>query len=90
MWNELVRAGYVKSVQIYVNQNDPVPPFSLALGDLFVNFPEHAALFNPDALKRIINETSPRGLSRSGGVQERQRLYCPIIRQDGARNLASR
>jgi hypothetical protein len=65
MWNELVRSGYVKSVQIYVNQNDPVPPFSLALGDLFVNFPEHASLFNPDALKRIINETSPRIAVRS-------------------------
>jgi hypothetical protein len=60
LWNELVRSGYVKSLQIYVNQNDPVPPFSLALGDLFLNFPQQAALFNPDALKRIINETSPK------------------------------
>jgi hypothetical protein len=60
MWNELVRSGYVKSVQIYVNQNDPVPPFSLALGDLFLNFPEQVSLFSPDVLKRIINETSPK------------------------------
>jgi hypothetical protein len=43
-----------------VNQNDPVPPVSLAMGDLFENLPAQAALFNSDALKRTVNETSPR------------------------------
>jgi hypothetical protein len=60
MWNELVRSGYVKSLDIYVNENDPVPPFSLALGDLFSNVPEQAELLSPNTLKKLINETSPK------------------------------
>ena len=60
LWNRLLQTGQVKSVQIYINQNDPVPPFSLALGDLFQDLPVQAALLNSNALKSTINETSPR------------------------------
>jgi hypothetical protein len=60
IWNELVRSGHVKSLQIYVNQNDPVPPFSLALGDLFSNVPEQEKLLSLDTLKKLINDTSPK------------------------------
>jgi hypothetical protein len=60
IWDQLLQSGRVKSVQIYVNQNDPVPPFSLALGDLFDNLTAEVALFNSDILKMTINETSPR------------------------------
>lgn len=60
MWNHLLQTGQVKSVQIYVNQNDPVPPFSLALGDLFQDVAAETALLNSGVLKSTINETSPR------------------------------
>jgi hypothetical protein len=60
MWNELLQTHQVKSVQIYINQNDPIPPFSLALGDLFENLTAQAALLNSGVLKTMINEISPR------------------------------
>jgi hypothetical protein len=60
LWNRLLQTGQVKSVQIYVNQNDPVPPFSLALGDLFKNVIAETALFNTGVLKSTINQTGSR------------------------------
>jgi hypothetical protein len=34
MWNKLVQDGRVKSVKVYLNENDPVPGASIAFGDL--------------------------------------------------------
>jgi hypothetical protein len=65
MWNELLQNGHVKSVQIYVNQNDPVPPFSLALGDLFLDVTGERAFLNAGVLKSTINEASPRIVVRT-------------------------
>ncbi|MGZ4897966.1 MAG: hypothetical protein ACXV9O_16070 [Candidatus Angelobacter sp.] len=65
MWDQLLQSGQVKSVQIYVNQNDPVPPFSLALGDLFQDVTAEMALLNSSVLKSTINETSPRIVVRT-------------------------
>src|SRR5437879_12623286 len=59
MWNYLLQTGQVKSVQIYVNQNDPVPPFSLALGDLFQDVTTEPAFLNSGVLQSTINEPGP-------------------------------
>jgi len=55
MWEELIKTGQVESVHIYVNQNDPVPPFSIAFGDLFRNDFSNAALLKLSVLKQIIS-----------------------------------
>lgn len=87
MWNKLVQDGRVKSVKVYLNENDPVPGASIAYSDLkksqealgptLNSFPtadnavahgvragsviaSDTGLFQIDALKRTINETSPR------------------------------
>ena len=62
MWDELVRSGRVKSVQIYINQSDPVPPFSLLVGggSLDAAALSTLAMFKPPTITRVINETSPR------------------------------
>jgi hypothetical protein len=54
MWEELIRTGQVESVHVYVNQNDPVPPFSLSFGDLFHNAMSNEALLKLPVLKQII------------------------------------
>jgi hypothetical protein len=62
MWDQLVRSGQVKSVEININTNDPVPPFSLAIGGGAVNATVIAslALFKTPTLADVIEETSPR------------------------------
>ena len=62
MWDQLVRSGQVKSVEININTSDPVPPFSLAIGGGAVNATVIAslALFKTPTLKDVIEETSPR------------------------------
>jgi hypothetical protein len=62
MWDEMVRTGRVKSVQIYVNRSDPVPPVSLLAGGGLVDAValSSLAMFKPPTITRIINETSPR------------------------------
>lgn len=62
MWDELVRSGQVKSVQVYINSNDPVPPVSLLVGGGVVNATtlSSLAMFKPPTIAGVINETSPR------------------------------
>ena len=62
MWDEMVRSGRVKSVQIYINRSDPVPPISLLAGGGLIDAAALStlALFKPPTITRIINETSPR------------------------------
>jgi len=62
MWDELVRSGRVKSVQIYINRSDPVPPVSLLAGGGLVDSAALStfAMFKLPTITRIINETSPR------------------------------
>jgi hypothetical protein len=55
MWQELIRSGLVESVHVYVNQNDPVPPFSISFGDLFQNRTFNDALLKLSTLKQIIS-----------------------------------
>jgi hypothetical protein len=61
MWNKLVQDGRIKSVKIYLNQNDPVPGLSIAYAD-YKNrqIASERPLFQVDALKQTINETAPR------------------------------
>ena len=56
MWEELIRAHQVESVYVYINQNDPIPPFSIAFGDLFLNVRADAALLKLPVLNRVINQ----------------------------------
>lgn len=62
MWNELVRKGRVKSVKVYINENDIVPGVSIAFADFLSNKPlgRDFPLFQIDSLRRTINEVSPR------------------------------
>ncbi len=61
MWNQLVQDGRVKSVKVYINENDVVPGASIAYADVKrMHAADEAALFKIDTLKRILNETSPR------------------------------
>lgn len=62
LWDELVRSGRVKSVEVYINQSDPVPPLSLAIGGGAVGAASIAslALLRTPTLKDVIEETSPR------------------------------
>lgn len=62
MWDELVRSGRVKSVQVYVDRSDPVPPVSLIAGGGLVDAiaMSSLAMFKPPTITRVINETSPR------------------------------
>jgi hypothetical protein len=61
MWDQLVRDGRVKSVKVYINENDPVPALAICYAD-HKNHDENlgkGSLFDVDSLKRTINETSP-------------------------------
>jgi hypothetical protein len=62
MWDELVRSGQVKSVQVYINSNDPVPPVSLLAGGKIVNAAalSSLAMLKSPTITSVINETSPR------------------------------
>ncbi|HLW53899.1 MAG TPA: hypothetical protein VKW06_13760 [Candidatus Angelobacter sp.] len=65
MWDELIRNHQVESVHVYINQNDPVPPFSIAFGDLFLNARADVALLKLTTLDRIINEEGSHLLVRN-------------------------
>jgi len=67
LWNEIVRSGQVKSVQIYINQNDIVPPASLLAGGgaVIAAAESTIATFRPPSLSRPINENASRLLIRT-------------------------
>jgi hypothetical protein len=62
MWDEMVRSGQVKSVQVYINRSDPVPPVSMLVGGgvLGETALSSLAMFKPPTLTSAINEISPR------------------------------
>jgi opacity protein-like surface antigen len=85
MWDQLVRDGQVKSVKVYINENDPVPGASIAYADfkrarvLQVAGAE-APLFEIDSLKRTINEISPRLLVQTFPcARDRHSLECHVL-----------
>jgi len=59
IWNELVRNGQVKSVQILINNNDPIPSVSMLFAR-GLGTTERVALLQTSSLARTINETAPR------------------------------
>jgi hypothetical protein len=67
MWNKLVRDGRVKSVKVYLNENDPVPGASIAYADYKKNQLTGAAAVssNPsvDALVRTGVQTTEGAVS---------------------------
>jgi len=63
MWDELVRSGRVKSIKVYINENDIVPGSAIVFADQIgggVGASRELPLFQIDSLKQVINETSPR------------------------------
>jgi hypothetical protein len=62
MWDEMVRSGQLKSVQVYINRGDPVPPVSLLVGGGLVGATalSSLAMFKAPTITSVINETSPR------------------------------
>jgi len=60
MWQELIEAGRIKSVQMYVNQNDPVPAISMVFGaptltDAVASLP----LFKVETMSAVVHEAAP-------------------------------
>lgn len=78
LWDEMVRSKKVRSVQIIVNQGDPVAPVSLAIGGGAVR----AGLLSAVALLRtpsfvdVIHETAPRIVVRSFSCAAYPSLAC--------------
>ncbi len=82
-WDQLVRSGQVKSVTLVINKNDPVPPLSLAFGDVIeprsmdpVPDYKNMNLLNAQVLARTIEVAAPRLLIHTypcsgGGI-----LHC--------------
>lgn len=73
MWQKAIMEKKVKSVQIYINQNDPVPAVSMLLATLSV--PQAIVglpLFNVDVMRDVIQKTAPgigvKTFSCSGSV----------------------
>jgi hypothetical protein len=62
MWDQLVREGRVKSVEINIDRSDPVPSLSLCIGGGMVKAVSIAslALLKPPTLKDVIEEAAPR------------------------------
>jgi len=62
MWDEMVRSGQVKSVQVYINRSDPVPPVPLLAGGGLVGATalSSLAMFKAPTITSAINEISPR------------------------------
>lgn len=62
MWNALLQTGRVKSVQLVLNESDPIPAMSLLFGQGGARTTALAgvAFFKPNVLSRFIHETSPR------------------------------
>ncbi len=63
MWNDLLARGEIKSVDIYINKNDPVPPLSLAAAPMSpADLAEYGtrALLKPKVMTDSITELAPR------------------------------
>jgi len=65
MWNKLVKDGQIKSLQIYLNQGDPVPAASMLASNPVFAAPAIAApylsapLFDADVMSKAINALAP-------------------------------
>lgn len=59
LWQGLLRDRKIDGLDIYVNENDPVPPFSIALGDLFQNVRSLDPLITLPGLKDAISSKAP-------------------------------
>ena len=62
MWDQLVRDGRVKSVKVYINENDMVPALAISYAD-HKNHDDNlgkGSRLDIEWLKRTINETSPK------------------------------
>jgi hypothetical protein len=88
MWDELVRSGRVKSVQIYINRSDPVPPVSLLAGGGLVGAAGLSALamFKLPTVASVVNETSPRLTVRTFACGDgRPTIDCHAMKAYAAR-----
>jgi hypothetical protein len=56
MWQGLVDSRRIRSIQIYINQNDPVPPVSVAIGGGTV---AAVPLFNITAMSLLVHQVAP-------------------------------
>jgi len=60
LWQGLIQSRRVQSIQVYINQNDPVPGVSMLFGsgnvlEAGVNLP----LFNVNSMGRVISDAAP-------------------------------
>ncbi len=78
IWDEMVRTRQVKSVQIIVNEGDPVPALSLAYGGnlLMSRVMQGIALLRSPTLVETINQTAPRVTVRTFACGTIPSLSC--------------
>ena len=78
MWNEMVRTHKVKSVEIIVNQGDPVPPLSLLVGGgaPTAMMMSSLAMLQPPTFVRVIHETAPQLSVRTFSCSRSLTLSC--------------
>jgi hypothetical protein len=78
MWQDLVKRGHVKSVQIFINQGDPVPPFTIALDQALHG--KLAELTSPvltaEGLSKYIHDQAPDVAVRTFGCTAAGTLGC--------------
>jgi hypothetical protein len=63
MWNELLATHRISSLQIYLNENDPVPPLALLFNTAptaRVVWRARPIFFNVQALRQTVQELSPQ------------------------------
>jgi hypothetical protein len=90
LWNGLVQDGKVKSVTMYVNENDPVAPMALLANR---SPPADQAVlavpmfYRADALRRVIHTIAPRIIVRAYACGTRPDAAChEMARYTAARN----
>jgi hypothetical protein len=91
MWQGLIASGKVKSVQIDVNQNDPVPPLSLVFGDLraqvlrLAGLPAEQSILNlpvlsrPSALAQAIQDLAPGIYVKTFPCGSKMTIDCHVL-----------
>ncbi|HXQ17914.1 MAG TPA: hypothetical protein VN814_25120 [Caulobacteraceae bacterium] len=78
MWDDLVRSGKVRSVQVMVNRGDPVPPISLLAGGGTMGTTALASLglLRLATFVDVIHETAPRLAVRTFACGDAPTLDC--------------
>jgi hypothetical protein len=59
MWQQLIEEHRIRSVQLYINQNDPVPPISMAFAGGLALSMASAPLFKVGVMDNVVHTLAP-------------------------------